>query len=83
MVAFVYLVYFNVNVKIKIQGQLLLGSVLHDVIWLLGNLWADISERKRELLSLPSIAVLPFISNVLNNRALQFASVPRAAYFSS
>lgn len=70
-----YLVCFNVNMKIKIQGQLLLGSVLHDVIWLLGNLWADISERKRALLSLPSIAVLPFISNVLNNRALQFASL--------
>lgn len=72
---FIYLVHFNINIIIKIQGQLLLGSVLHDVIWLLGDLWADISERKRELLSLPSIAVLPFTSNVLNHGALQFASL--------
>lgn len=72
---FIYLAHFSINTKIEIQGQLLLGSVLRDVIWLLGNLWAGISERKGELLGLPSIAVLPFIENVLNNRALQFASL--------
>lgn len=76
---FIYLAHFSINTNIKIQGQLLLGSVLSDVIWLLGNLWAGITERKGESLSLPSIAVLPFIANVLNNRALQFASLTRAA----
>lgn len=78
---FIYLAHFNTN--IKIQGQLLLGSVPSDVIWLLGNLWAGITERKGESLSSPSIAVLPFIANVLNNRALQFASLTRAASFPS